>query len=68
MSLKPAATLELQQLDEYLGFEIVLSANQILTAVPKFRNDRSTILCAVSMPQIRKRIWQWWHLPEGWTN
>ena len=68
MSVSQVIPLEKRRIDEYLGFEILSGHDETFTAVPKFGDRRVAILSAASKPLLRKRIWQWWHSPEVWSN
>jgi hypothetical protein len=52
---------ELKVVDRYLGFEIRPESEGQLLAVPTFLCAEEPVLAAASMPQLRKRIWKWWH-------
>lgn len=63
--MRDSMTLEFKVLDAYLGFEIRSEAEGLLSAVPSFWCAEEPVLAARSMPELRKRIWQWWHLFDG---
>lgn len=57
------ATRGLQR-GEYLGFEIRHEADETVVGVPNFKSESDVTLLAQSVPKLRKRIWQWWHMVE----
>lgn len=51
-----------QKVDVYLGFEIHQTADGTYVAFPIGWNHKDiTLLEAGDLPQLRKRIWSWWH-------
>ena len=68
MFLESSTTIERQLLDEYLGFETRQKSEDKWVAVPTFKNDRDFELAAATMPLLRKRIWQWWHMTDICSN
>jgi len=68
MFSQSSTTIERQLQDEYLGFEIRRQAEEKWVAVPTFKHDAHLELVAATMPLLRKRIWQWWHMTEVCSN
>jgi hypothetical protein len=51
-----------QQVDVYLGFEILQHGEDSYVAIPRgWTHVDAKILEAEDLPALRKRIWSWWH-------